>query len=187
MIRLGSRSKSTEVVADGHADMAKKLLLVNSGQIGRMKHGPLRSLSSLRFFPPFPPCYHALNSCFFAQIWVIVRMPASSGKFRTSVSSFFRWREKAEISRPWFWIQPGIGGSNRTHLFLVFLRASVPPWCKDLVFGCSFVAPCFRFAFVFFDTCQGQSPKLWPPSPLCYACEEFADTPLSHARYSPES
>src|SRR5258708_10435415 len=102
MIRLGSRSKSTEVVADGHADMTKKLLLVNSGQIGRMKHGPLRSLSSLRFFPPFPPCYHALNSCFFAQIWVIVRMPASSGKFRTSVSSFFRWREKAEISRPGF-------------------------------------------------------------------------------------
>ncbi len=30
------------------------------------------------------PYYHALNSCFFAQIWVIVRMHASSGKFRTS-------------------------------------------------------------------------------------------------------
>src|SRR5258708_1280055 len=72
------------------------------------------------------------NSGYWADSW---------RKFRTSESSFFRWREKAEISRPWFWIQPGISGSNRTHLFFVFLRASVPPWCKGLVFGCGFVAP----------------------------------------------
>jgi hypothetical protein len=40
------------------------------------------------------PYYHALNSCFFAQIWVIVRMHASSGKFRASVSSAFCWRDE---------------------------------------------------------------------------------------------
>src|SRR5882762_4843957 len=29
---------------------------------------------------------------------------------------------------------------NRTHLFFVFLRDSVPPCCKGFVFGCAFVA-----------------------------------------------
>src|SRR5882672_9321311 len=43
------------------------------------------------------------------------------------------------------WMKPsGSGGPQRTHLFFVFLRVSVPPWCKGLVFGCGFVALCFK-------------------------------------------
>src|SRR5258708_22236608 len=38
----------------------------------------------------------------------------------------------------------GPGGPNRTHLSFVFLRVSVPPWCKGLVFGCGFVALSFK-------------------------------------------
>src|SRR5258708_6062240 len=30
------------------------------------------------------------------------------------------------------------------HPFIFFLRVSVPPWCKGLVFGCGFVALCFK-------------------------------------------
>src|SRR6267142_2970572 len=36
---------------------------------------------------------------------------------------------------PWM-KPPGVAGLNRTHLSFVFLRDSVPPWCKGLVFGC---------------------------------------------------
>src|SRR6267142_6064436 len=43
--------------------------------------------------------YHALNSCFFAQIWVTARIPAA--KSELPCPQFFCWREKAEISRPW--------------------------------------------------------------------------------------
>src|SRR6266576_3331758 len=52
---------------------------------------------------------------FLAQVRATRRMPATN---RTSVSSNFCWREKFEISRSWFfWMQPGISGPNRTHLF----------------------------------------------------------------------
>src|SRR5258708_5010328 len=44
---------------------------------------------------------------------------------------------------PWM-KPPGPGGPNRTHLSFVFLRVSVPPWCKGLVFGCGFVALSFK-------------------------------------------
>src|SRR6267142_689106 len=47
---------------------------------------------------------------------------------------------KLKYPGPGFWRQPGIRGSNRTHLFFVLLRASVTPWCKGLVFGCDYVA-----------------------------------------------
>src|SRR6267142_5876555 len=50
---------------------------------------------------------------------------------RTSVSSFFCWREEAEISTPWFWIQPGSSGSDRAHLFSPCLCITMP---KILVF-----------------------------------------------------
>src|SRR6267154_1885402 len=38
---------------------------------------------------------------------------------------------------PWM-KPPGAGGPNRTHLSFVFLRVSVPPWCKGLVFDFGF-------------------------------------------------
>src|SRR5258708_39885617 len=114
-------------------------------------------------------------------------MPASSGKFRTSVSSFFRWREKAEISMPGF----GYNHESAVQIEPIYFLFFSVPECLRGAKVLSLVAASSRrvsgFAFVFFDTCQGQSPKLWPLSPLCYACEESADTPLSHARYSPES
>src|SRR5258707_13665305 len=46
-------------------------------------------------------------------------------KVRTSVSSFFCRREKAEISRLWCWTQPSMSGPNKIHFIFVFLRASV--------------------------------------------------------------
>src|SRR5882672_5104844 len=48
---------------------------------------------------------------------------------------FSAGERKLKYPGPGFWTQPGIRGSNRTHLFFVLLRASVPPWCKGLVFG----------------------------------------------------
>src|SRR5216684_5581818 len=102
MIRLGSRSKSTEVVADGHADMPKKLLLVNSGQIGRMKHGPLRSLSSLRFFPPFPPCYHALNSCFLRKFGSLSGCPQAAANSELPCPHFSAGERKLKYPGPGF-------------------------------------------------------------------------------------
>src|SRR5882724_11034988 len=50
------------------------------------------------------------------------------------VLNFSAGERKLKYPGPGFWIQPGIRGSNRTHLFFVLLRASVPPWCKGLVF-----------------------------------------------------
>jgi len=38
----------------------------------------------------------------------------------------------------------GSGGPKRTHLFFAFLRVSVPPWCKGLVFGCGYVELRFK-------------------------------------------
>src|SRR6266550_8450249 len=61
------------------------------------------------------------------------------------VLNFSAGERKLKYPGPGFWTQPGISGSTRTHLFFVLLRASVPPWCKGLVFGCRHVTPCFRF------------------------------------------
>src|SRR6267142_2372518 len=55
-------------------------------------------------------------------------------KVRTSVSSFFCWREKAEISRLWCRTQPSISGLNKIHFIFVFLRASVLPRPEFLFF-----------------------------------------------------
>src|SRR5882672_8005020 len=51
------------------------------------------------------------------------------------VLNFSAGERKLKYPGPGFWIQPGIRGSNTTHLFFVLLRASVPPWCKGLVFA----------------------------------------------------
>src|SRR5882672_8725127 len=64
------------------------------------------------------------------------------------VLNFSAGERKLKYPGPGFWTQPGISGSTRTHLFFVLLRASVPPWCKGLVFGCGYVAPCLRGAKV---------------------------------------
>src|SRR5882762_9794432 len=52
------------------------------------------------------------------------------------VLNFSAGERKLKYPCPGFWIQPGIRGSNRTHLFFVLLRASVAPWCKGPVFDC---------------------------------------------------
>ena len=187
MIRLGSRSKSTEVVADGHADMPKKLLLVNSGQIGRMKHGPLRSLSSLRFFPPFPPCYHALNSCFLRKFGSLSGCPQAAANSELPCPHFSAGERKLKYPGPGF----GYNQESAVQIEPIYFLFFSVPQCLRGAKVLSLVAASSRrvsgLLLFFFDTCQGQSPKLWPHSPVCYACEESADTPLSHARYSPES
>src|SRR5882672_1789836 len=57
------------------------------------------------------------------------------------VLNFSAGERKLKYPGPGFWTQPGISGSTRTHLFFVLLRASVPPWCKGLVFDCGNVTP----------------------------------------------
>src|SRR6267142_5242474 len=69
------------------------------------------------------------------------------------VLNFSAGERKLKYPGPGFWTQPGISGSTRTHLFFVLLRASVPPWCKGLVFWlrpCRAVPPwCKGLVFAF--------------------------------------
>jgi len=95
---------------------------------------------------PLSPYYHAQNSCFLAQIWVTGRIPATSELSCPRISAGER--------NPKY---PGSGfGRNQESavriepIYFRFLRASVPPWCKGLVFGCGLVAPCLRGAKVLF-------------------------------------
>src|SRR5258708_26236579 len=65
-------------------------------------------------------------------------------QIRTSVSSFFCWREKFEISV--LALDPAMKPAVRIGPILFFLlRGSVPPWCKGLVFGCGFIAPGIQY------------------------------------------
>src|SRR5260221_95174 len=98
-----------------------------------------RSKNNPFIFMPFSvaPYYHALNSCFLAQIWVTGRMPATSGERNPKYpgSGFGRNQESAVRIEP---------------IYFRFLRASVTPWCKGFVFGCGYIAPCLRGVLLLF-------------------------------------
>src|SRR6266403_5318691 len=108
------------------------------------------------------PYYHALNSCFLAQIWVTGRMPATSELSCPRISAGER--------NPKY---PGSGfGRNQESavriepIYFRFLRASVTPWCKGFVFGCGYVAPCLHGAKVLLpiNPIQHSHHFLAPPS-----------------------
>src|SRR5258708_34254258 len=61
---------------------------------------------------------------------------------------------------PWM-KPPGPGGPNRTLLSFVFLRVSVPPWSKGLVFGFGFVALRFKVLFFAFPHTPPSPSSLW--------------------------
>jgi len=100
-------------------------------------HRATAMVAQARFFLGVPSYYHGQIFDFPAQIWATGQMPATN---RTSVSSNFYWREKFEISRPWFLDATRKSAIQIGPIYFCFLRASVTPWCKGFVFGCGFVA-----------------------------------------------
>src|SRR5229473_1015733 len=63
----------------------------------------------------------------------------------------------------------GCRGAKTIHLSFGFLRASVPPWCKGLVFGCGFVAPCLGASVVQRSCLRLYSIPQSPPTMLRHA------------------
>src|SRR5258708_17712557 len=104
----------------------------------RSNHEPAVRIGPFYFFSPY---YHALNSCFFAQIWVIVRMPQTAANSELPCPQLSAGEMKFETATPRPGRDRGCGGAKTIHLSFGFLRASVPPWCKGFVFGCGYVAP----------------------------------------------
>ena len=60
---------------------------------------------------------------------------------------FSAGERKLKYPVPWFWIQPGMSGPNRTHLFFAFVFSVSPclRGAKVLFFGCGPAALHFRF------------------------------------------
>jgi len=102
--------------------------------------GPNRSHLSFVFLRA--PYYHAQKFLFFLRKFgSLAGLLRKNQNFRVPI---FCWREKAEISRPWVWTQPGISGSTRTIYFLFFSVPQCLRGAKVFVFGCGLVAPCLR-------------------------------------------
>src|SRR5216683_6092445 len=95
--------------------------------------GPKQTHLSFAF--SVTPYYHALNSCFFAQIWVIVRMPQAAANSELPCPQLSAGEMKFETATPRPGRDRGCGGAKTIHLSFGFLRGSVPPWCKGFVFG----------------------------------------------------
>src|SRR6266851_2729921 len=98
----------------------------------------------LSFVSSMSPYYHALNSCFlrkFGSLSGCTQAAANSELPRPQLSA---GEMKFETATPRPGRDRGCRRAKTIHLSFGFLRASVPPWCKGLVFGCGFVALCLR-------------------------------------------
>src|SRR5229473_4301564 len=117
-----------------------------------------------------PLYYHALNSCFFAQIRVTGRTPAANSEL--PCPHFSAGERKLKYPGPGF----GYNQESAVQIEPIYFLFFSVPQCLRGAKVLSLVAASSRrvsgLLLFFFDTCQGQSPKLWPHSPVCYACEE---------------
>src|SRR5258708_2032084 len=76
--------------------------------MGRSRVAPMIRLRRARGSPKksigetVSPYYHALNSCYFAQIWVTVRMPAAAANSELPCPHFSAGERKLKYSGPGF-------------------------------------------------------------------------------------